>query len=92
MGPAHINRVPPRWQQFVSVADRDVLAEALSDHALIELGALLSGCDAVDVRGQIVAEVLKAAPEFGDRAVIVALARVAHTNDPGTDGEPKTPR
>jgi hypothetical protein len=92
MGPPHINRVPPRWQQFVLVADRDVLEEALSDHTLFELGALLSGCGSADVRGQIVAEVLKAAPEFGDRAVIVALARVAHTNKPDGGAEPETPR
>jgi hypothetical protein len=91
MGTAHIDSAP-QWEHFVSAADRDVLAEALSDRALLEFGALLSGCDAADVRGQIVAEVLQAAPEFGDRAIIVALARVAHTNDPDAGGESKTPR
>jgi hypothetical protein len=91
MGSAHIDSAS-QWHQFVSAADRDALAAALSDQALIELGAFLSGCEHEHVRCQIVTEVLRAAPEFGDRAVIVALARVAHTNDPDGATERETPR
>ena len=92
METTHPDDGSPQWQRFVSAADKEALADALSDHALVELGALLCGCDAVEVRGQLVAQVLRAAPQFGDRAVIVALARVAYTNDPDGNGEPEKPR
>ena len=70
-----------QWQGLVSTADWQALADALSEHVLHDLRLILSACDAVEVRAEIVTEVLQAAPEFGDRAVIVALARVAYDND-----------
>jgi hypothetical protein len=69
------------WKERISPADWTALADALSEHMLDELCAMLAACDTDEVRSQILTEVIEAAPEFGDRAVIVALARVSHTNN-----------
>jgi hypothetical protein len=68
--------------EVVGESERKALTAALGQDILRELGLILAGCELSEARSRIVNEVLQAAPEFGDRAVMVALARVAYDNDP----------
>lgn len=59
----------------LGVAERQALADGLSEHILHELVQVLLGCENPQAVTQIASEVLEAIPEYGDRAVLVALAR-----------------
>lgn len=64
--------------EVVGEAERQALAAGLSEHTLWELTLVLVSCEDLQARRLIVCEVIAAIPEYGDRAMIVALARVYH--------------
>jgi len=64
--------------EVVGEAERQALAGGLSEHTLYELTLVLVSCEDLQIRRLIVSEVIAAIPEYGDRAMIVALARVYH--------------
>jgi hypothetical protein len=66
--------------------ERQALSAGLSPHTLHELSLVLIACEDADVRGLIVTEVLAAIPEYGDRAMLVALARVSYERDNTSTG------
>ncbi len=71
-----------QWQGLVSPADQQtLLTSGLSEHVLHELHCILAACETDAVRNAIVTEVLRAVEQFGDRALIVALARVSYDNN-----------
>lgn len=61
----------------LGAAERQALAAGLSEHTLHELVQVLLGCADPQLMTRIASEVLAAIPEYGDRAVLVALARVS---------------
>lgn len=65
----------------LSESDRAYLSRYLSPHALEELVAVLEGLPD-ELRQEIVREVRGEAEGFGDRAVMLALARVAFDHEP----------
>lgn len=72
--------------EVVGAAERQALAAGLSEHTLHELALVLIACEDPRVRGLIVSEVLAAIPEYGNRAMVVALARVSYLQN---DGRPQ---
>jgi hypothetical protein len=73
------------WEEWASPADLRALTGGLSEHTLHELGEILAGCEIPDIRGALIAEVLRALPSYGDRAVWVACALVAVPAPPETE-------
>ncbi len=70
--------MPREWRGLCSSGEWRTLNGALSEHTLYELAQILTACDDSRVRGLILEAVLDALPGYGDRSVLVALARVAH--------------
>jgi hypothetical protein len=69
--------------EFISQSDRKHLSPYLSEHTLRELSIVLAACDA-SARQEILRVVREEAEAFGDRALILALARVGYAaDDPG---------
>jgi hypothetical protein len=66
----------------LGAAERQALADGLSEHTLHELVQVLLGC-APQAVASIASEVLAAIPEYGDRAVLIALARVSPLPEDG---------
>jgi hypothetical protein len=64
---------------FLSPAERERLAACLSEDALRTLLDTL--CEHPGVRDAVLAEVADTAEAYGDRAVVLALARVAYANE-----------
>jgi hypothetical protein len=76
-----MSSVDEQLAEVVGVAERQALAAGLSEHTLHELSLVLLGCEDPLVRGSIVTEVLATVGEYGDRAMVVALARVSYSQD-----------
>ncbi len=68
------------WDGLVSAEDLRCLSSGISPDRLRDLRGVLEGCPA-ELRGRVVAGVREASG-FGDRALLLALARVAHDVDP----------
>jgi hypothetical protein len=83
-----VSSVDEQLAAVVGPHERQALTAGLSPHTLHELSLVLIACEDADVRGLIVTEVLAAIPEYRDRAMLVALARVSYERDtaPGTGG------
>lgn len=83
-----MSSVDEQLAAVVGPDERQALTAGLSPHTLHELSLVLIACEDADVRALIVTEVLAAIPEYSDRAMLVALARVSYArNDmPGAGG------
>jgi len=67
---------PQQWRELCCTRHWPALQSALSEHMLEELAQILNAVEGYPRREMIVEQVLQAAPRYGDRAVIVALARL----------------
>ena len=70
-----------QWAGLVSPTDWEYLSQHLSEDTLRSLLSLLDGCDR-PVREALIAQTRGLAESHRDRAVFLAWARVAYTNDP----------
>jgi hypothetical protein len=78
----------PDLTELITQSDRERLSPYLSEHTLRELSIVLGACEA-SARREILRVVGEEAEAFGDRALILALARVGYAadgHDPGTLG------
>jgi hypothetical protein len=67
------------WDGLVSAEDLRCLSSSMSRDRLRDLRGVLEGCD-TDLRCRLLAEVREASG-FGDRALVLALARISHDAD-----------
>jgi hypothetical protein len=75
--------MPQDWQELCCTRHWPALQSALGEHMLRELAQILNTVEDYPRRERIVEEVLRAAPGYGDRAVIVALARLTASDRDG---------
>lgn len=67
------------WGGLVSAEDLQYLSSSISPDRLRDLRRVLEECPA-ELRAAVVAEIREASG-FGDRAIVLALARVTHAAD-----------
>lgn len=74
------NTIPGEWRGLVSASEWHLLASRLSPERLHDLRLIVAECSE-ERRKEVLAETINAV-QFGDDAVMVALARLVET--PGT--------
>ena len=79
--PAQQESTPPDLAGLMSQADREYLSAHVSEHMLAEIAWVLAACEP-PVREAIVRVLREEAEAFGDRVLILALARVGYATDP----------
>jgi hypothetical protein len=67
------------WDGLASAEDLRRLSRSFSADRLRDLQGVLEGCP-VELRARVLAEVFELS-HFGDRAILLALARVAHDTE-----------
>jgi hypothetical protein len=78
VGAVALDRLPPGWEGLMSAREWRELVGYLTASAMRELCRVLAECPPAR-RAEIVEELRRTAPGFGDRGIVVALARVAGT-------------
>jgi hypothetical protein len=67
------------WDALLSAEEFEFLSSSISAERLGDLRCVLEECPS-EIRGSVVAEI-RTASGFGDRAILLALARVTHAAD-----------
>jgi len=85
--PARQESTPPDVAGLMSQSDQEYLSAYVSEHMLAEISRVLAACE-LPVREAIVRVLCEQAEAFGDRVLILALARVGYAADPPPPDSP----